>query len=284
MWAMKPNRWLRDDADERLQGLFSEDPHEVHEAIRDLIELATSDSEIEELVVDTLQSSLDEENDDTQASLWLALILGEVGVESGLPVLLAALSSADESLAETAVTALRQLGRMAFEAGLARIEEDDDVAPAHFAALCEVLEGVQLHDDLPDIRARIEECLIEHLRRTIVVDDEPLVGNRLRTVETACLTLAHLGVGRARGEVDRISALTGGTNSFVLEAIEIMDEQPRGIPLRGGANWEQEFDRVTEGDWESGPGENPREPNYELDIEDTGRERILRLKRRSDSQ
>ncbi|MGE3166947.1 MAG: hypothetical protein AB7O52_18740 [Planctomycetota bacterium] len=276
---MKAHRWLRDEADERLEGLFSDDPDEVHVSIRDLLESAEDDPEIEDLLAETLRSSLDKEHDDTQASVWIVLILGQIGTELSLPVLLAALSSSDEALAATAVRSLQLLGREALEAALERLEEDEDVEPSHFAAVCEVLEGVQLHD-LPDVRARIEDCLIEHLRKSAATE-AALLGNRLRTTETAALTLAHLGVAGARADVERVVAKTGGTNAFLLDAVEIMNEQPGGIPFRGGTTWENEFERTSAEGFADGGGNATDGPqHFDLEVEETSEERILRLRRR----
>lgn len=276
---MKPIRWLKDEVDERLEGLFSDEPDDVRGTIRELVDQAQTDPEIEELLADTLQSALDQGNDDTMGSAWIGLILGEIGSEEGIAPLLGSISSDDEVLAANAIRALQRIGRPALEAILDRMEEDEEIDAAAFAAGAEVLEGVRLHD-LPDLSQRIEDVFLEHLQhiRQILTPDITLSGHALRRLETASLTLARLGVAAAHDDIKHFAEEhCDGMNSFLQEALEILEEQPAGIPPRD-SSWETEF-RYALGEHFAADEPEDSPSGLKVSTEQTADERIVRIRR-----
>ncbi|MCI0651104.1 MAG: HEAT repeat domain-containing protein [Planctomycetes bacterium] len=231
---MEDNGWLREHADERLQGLFSEDGALVHRTVSDVIDEARLDPNLEEIVVDTFSESIAEGNDDTQASVWLAIILGELQSADAIEPLLDALRSDDESLLAGAVRALRRIGRPAFEALLGMIEEAEIDCDLYIAVLA-ALEGVAMYDEA-EIRDRLET----HLRWRVANPQKGRDG--IRAVEAAALALARLGVSDARANIQRtLINACGGRNAFLTEALDIMDEHPRGLPCASSSTWDAEF-------------------------------------------
>ncbi|HLU47893.1 MAG TPA: hypothetical protein VK116_07405, partial [Planctomycetota bacterium] len=65
--------------DEEIASLFTEDPAALERAVRHLIDRARDDSRMEAALIDTLEIAVDEECDETLASSWIAVILGEAG-------------------------------------------------------------------------------------------------------------------------------------------------------------------------------------------------------------
>lgn len=230
-------RWLRDEVDERLSGLFSDDAGEVGAAIQELLDQAAADDDLHEILLETFQLSLDEQNDETQGTAWMALILGELELAEALGPLLQATSyDDDEVLVLAAVRSLRRMGRPAFTAILERLDEDDDYPTGAFVAAVQVLEGVQLHS-LADVRAEIEETLVAYLLRARAEH----AFTEIAKVEGVAIALAHMGVARAKPTIQSIVDELPVGNSFLQEAIEIMDEHPAGMPCSASASWLEEF-------------------------------------------
>lgn len=231
---MTSDGWLRDSADERLQGLFSDDSEEVRVTVRDLIAEAFADPEVEELLVDTLEASLRDGNDDTSASAWMAVILGETRCVQAIGALVEAISGEDEMLAAAASRALRRIGQPAF-AVLLDMLEGDDLGSGLYVAVAECLEGLRLHD-LGDERERA----IALLTQRVLTPAEGREG--LVRIEAAALALARLGEQDARTAIELAAERLGRTSSsFLHEALEILDAQPQGIPCASADPWDDEF-------------------------------------------
>lgn len=286
---MENDPWLRDDADPQLEGLFAEDPQVVGGAIRDLLDCASEDPEVEELLVETLQRSLDEENDDTLATSWLILMLGELRSGEALGPLILALSSDDETLVSGAVRALHKLGRPAFEAVLERLEEDPDIDAASYVAGTQVLEGVALHD-APDLRERVEDTLRGHLiatRTTVGASPAPpLSSETLQKTEAAALALAHLGHAAAGPEIEALLTEVCPGNAFVEEAKEILAERPEGTP-QSLPSWQTElrwaFGGVGDDDDDYGFIEAEQSevgPETDLTVSENPNERVVHVRLR----
>src|SRR5262245_52063586 len=91
--------WLREMVDEDLLVLFRTDPEALELAVPHLIEVARQDADLEGRLIDLLDQAIAHQNDDSQASLCAAIILGEVPSTRAIPVLARGLSSdADEVL------------------------------------------------------------------------------------------------------------------------------------------------------------------------------------------
>ncbi|MEM7167816.1 MAG: hypothetical protein AAF581_20360 [Planctomycetota bacterium] len=232
-----PRSWFRDNVDAQIVGLFSEEQDVVGATIQELVEGVATDEDLIDTLLETLQQSLDEQCDETQGTAWIALILGELEVLEALgPLLQATSCDDDEVLVMAAVRSLRRLGRPAFATILERLEEDDDYEAAAFAAAVQVLEGVQLHD-LSDVQAEVEEALIAYLERARAEQQFAPIAK----IEAVAVALAHLGVARARPVIEAINEQLLAGNAFLQEALEIMEEQPGGVPCSAAASWLEEF-------------------------------------------
>ena len=242
---MEPIRWLREDVDERLEGLFGDDPELLRKTIQDILERSDVEPEIEELLLDTLEQGLEESNDETMGLTWICVLLGELGSHDAVGPLLQALVSNDEDFVGGATRALRRIGERAFEAALELID-DEDVSADCYVACVEVLEGVSLHE-IPELRHRIEDTLLNHVRvithrHSHEGDPDGGGGSGVRHLEAASLALARLGAQRARADVETaLETVCDGSNAFLLEAVEIFEEQPEGIPCKSDSSWDTEY-------------------------------------------
>ncbi len=231
---MKPTPWLREEADDRLQGLFAENLDTVHKAVRDLVERCLLDPEIEELLIETLQAAISQGNDETQASVWMTVVLGELESREAVPVLVQALSFHDEMVSMAAVHSLRRIGLPAFEA-LLEILDGEGLNGDTFTAMAGVLRGVTLHD-YPQILEQVESALLRY------VIHPPQGRDGYRCMETAALTLARMGVARARQPIERVlKDRYDSVHAYLQEALDILEEHPQGIPCDRNDSWDGEF-------------------------------------------
>lgn len=225
--------WLRETVDERLLGLFSEQPELIQKTVGNLVHECLVDPEIEEMISDTLAASIESGNDETTGTVWLAVILGEVRSQDAVGSLVQALTVDDEMLQAAAARSLRRIGARAFEM-LLDVIADDEVDPDMFVVSASCLRGLTLYN-LPELQDRAESLLRQYL---VHVD-----GSRdgLRRAEAAALALARLGVADARELVEHALKTAGGNaNGFLEDALEMMDEHPDGIPV-SDREWDDEF-------------------------------------------
>ncbi len=239
--AMNASDSLRDDVDERLLGLFSEDPSLQRTIVSELIERAPTEPDLEEALVEALEMSLEHWNDDTQATLWIVVILGEISLERAVPVIYQALSTEDELYVAAAVRAFRRIGDAAFNMLLENLDAEK-MTEDTFSSAMRVLEGVRLHD-VPGTREVIEQQLITFI-------SQPKKGRRGELCsEAAALTLAHIGCPQARDAIEHLhNVVYRRSNSFLQEALDLIDDLPDGVPSEAELPWHEEFRWALEGD------------------------------------
>ena len=216
------------EIDERITGLFGNDPFT---SVAELTDAARSDVELESQLVDLLQASLDNPIDVSLGTAAVTLVLGEIGSREAIGPLIGALASEDEMVVAAAIRALRRVGEPALEAILELLDSPDlDEDVAQFVV--ESLEGVSMHD-LPELRGQIESRLLRELL-------EP--GVRPRRRESAALALSRLGAERARPVIERVLAAEfDGGNAYLIEALEIIEEHPDGLPSPARGPWQEDL-------------------------------------------
>lgn len=208
-----------ENLDLRLQDLFSGDPVARSSTLLLLIPQVFDDPELEEHIIEHLDTAIDSGNYSSLGPASLALILGEIRSLPATHSLLKALACDDEVLVQTAVRALRRIGGPAFEQILEFLEAED-LDPDLSTAAIETLEGIGFHD-LPELQSRIEDLLIRNLL-------DPSV-ERIRR-EACALALARLGVQRSGDYISEILERDFPTgNSYLSEAVEILAEHPQGL-------------------------------------------------------
>ncbi|MEM7263637.1 MAG: hypothetical protein AAF488_16740 [Planctomycetota bacterium] len=231
---MTPSESLIDDVDERLYGLFDDDPVHQRSAVFELIERAPREPDLEEALVEALEMSFEHWNDTTQATFWVIVILGEIGLDRVIPLIAQGLSVDDEVLVAASTRALRRIGEDAFTHLLEELRRDNFEHDGFVAAL-HVLEGVRAHD-APGTREVIEAQLTQFVA-------EPSEGRsgELRA-EAAALSLARLGHTDARSAIERLhNEVYRRRNAFLQEALDLIDEYPEGVPTEAELSWDDEF-------------------------------------------
>jgi len=149
--------WLRDMVDDDLLPLFDEDESTQRRAVKHLIRLAKEDSDLESRLIDLLDESLEHHNDDTQASVLAAIILGEIRSVRGVGILTRCLASdEDEVLQDAAGTAVLRMGAPGVNALLETIEEVDN--PALHRPAYQLLGQVGVLND-PDLTQQVRDFL-----------------------------------------------------------------------------------------------------------------------------
>jgi hypothetical protein len=216
--------WLRETADEDLADLFSDDEDLLRAAVRRIVDEASEDTELEGRLIDLLETSVELSNDDTSASVWTALILGEIRSFDAVGVLLRILASdEDEELQDAARTALLRIGAPAVHALMRRIDDEEDSrlnAPGY-----RLLGAVGVLADEP-LRLGVRDFLetrLERERRAPATAD---------ALDSLCLALARLG------DRDRLSDLRrileedfSGRNPAIEDAIALLEENPDGTAI-----------------------------------------------------
>ena len=263
---MESHGWLREDVDERLEGLFTENPSVIAVTVSDVIGEARDDPELEDILIETLNTALVEGNDETTGSAWCAVILGELPTDEGIAVLVLALTSEDEVVRAAAARALRRIGDPATEA-LLEVLNEETVGADLFAAAAECFHTGTTEAGT-DLRERIEERMM----RELLAIPESLDRDPVRRMEVAGLTLACLGVARAREAIDRVMKREPlMNNSFLQEAIEILDEYPEGLPRPTALGWQEEFRWVLEGGLPGGEVVDPQKQASESEYKPPGK-------------
>lgn len=232
---------LLDEADDRLNGLFDDDPHAQRQAVWDVLERAANEPDLEDALLEALELSFSEWTDESQGTLWMVIIVGELRLESAVNLLLRGLGSEDELVVAAVIRSLRRIGEPAFDAILDELDDDAFGLEAWRAAIT-ALEGVRSHD-LPVVRDTIEERLIALLHRP--VDDR----DSIYRAEQAALSLARIGVQRSRPIIEKLhTEVLGRANAFLQEALDILEENPEGTPLSSDLEWTEEFRWASDAD------------------------------------
>ena len=117
--------WLRETVGDELAGLFGDHREDVSGTVGRILERIAFDERLQEALIDTLQTSIDHGNDETQGSVWITLILGEAAIGHAIPTLLLALSDdTDEELHAAAGIAILKCGSPGVGALVESIEEE----------------------------------------------------------------------------------------------------------------------------------------------------------------
>ena len=232
--------WLREMVDDELLGLFSEEEDEVRRTARNLGLRASSDTAVLEKLVDALRTSIERQNDDTRASLWIALILGEIGDPTTTPILLMALGSGDEPLQEASRDAILRMGAPAIEALMDEIDEEP--GPELTDAGYRLLGYVGSLGD-PQLLERVMDFLLGQ------VDREAAKPPDERRIESLFHAGALLGDRRMLKPMDLVlRERFQGRNAAIRDSREMLAENTAGEPLvYDSPPWIQEHRWLFEG-------------------------------------
>ncbi len=215
--------WLREMVEDELLGLFSQEKREVVKCARHLTTRAEHDSETQEMLLEAMRTSIIHQNDDTQASLWIALILGEIGDPMSLPVLFLGLGSEDESIQEASRNAILLVGPPAIEALMEEIEEEP--SPEMVEA------GYRLLGMVGNYRDRV---LLERTMDFLAdrVEHEVAKPSSECHIEALFYASALLGDRRMITVMDRIlRERFKGKNTAIRDCREMLSENANGEPI-----------------------------------------------------
>ena len=215
--------WLREMVEDELLGLFSDDAGEVKRTTRLLARRAADDATITDELIEALRTSIERGNDDTEASVWMALLLGEIADLQALPVLFLGLGCGDEAIQEAAGDALLKIGPPAVAALL---EEFDEEPSAEFAdAGYRLLGAVGSFEDA-ELREKVMDFLLEQVPR------EAVKPPRDRRIESLFQASALLGDRRMLEPMTRLlQEVFRGRNAAILDAREMLQENEKGAPV-----------------------------------------------------
>jgi hypothetical protein len=221
--------------DEDLKILFSEDEEEVVRGVRALIARCQVEADLEERLVDLLETSLEHQNDDSSASVWVTVILGEIGSAGALSTLQRSLASDDdEMLQDAAQVALLRIGAPAIEAVMETVEDDSGLVFRRAAYTLLGTVGVLEDEALRQRVADFLEARVEPERR------KPL-GER--AVEEIFQATAQLGMRRHLSLMRKVLREDyHGHNNLIQDALERLEENVDGVAFVGSSPpWEERY-------------------------------------------
>lgn len=266
--------WLREMVEENLIGLFSEDREDVARCSREIMLRAPSDPSVLEELIEALRTSIQCQNDDTQASAWITLILGEIGDPSAFPVLFLGLGSEDEVIQEAARDSLLKMGGPAVEALLEEMEEEP--GPEFTDAGYRLLGFVGSLKD-PTLRERAMDFLADRVEGEIA---KPPGACRIESLFQASALLGDLRMVKIMEKILREKFK--GKNAAIQDSWQMLLENSSGEPLvYETPPWVEEHRWLFEEDLESarvkrlgGPREEPEGDEPDLEPEE-GEDRQL---------
>jgi hypothetical protein len=249
--------WLREMVEPALLPLFSQDEQVVEKAVRNLIHLVHDDSQLEMALVELVETSVEHRNDDTLASTWATVVLGECRSTLAMSPLLRALALEDEELLQDfAKTALLRIGVPALEVVMEVI--DDGAGVAFRRSAYDLLGMVGVLDDDFFCR-RVEEFLETRLPTERHTPREECA------IEQLFLANAQLGCIR---HIDAMKAILqedyDGEHATLEDAIGRLEDNSDGVPFVGTqAPWEERYGWLFEDGRErsppSGSGSEPQD-------------------------
>lgn len=212
--------WLRDMVDDDLKALFVEDEDKLKRAVRHYIQAVQDDSDLEQRLVDLVETALREGNDDTSAAVMTAVILGEARSPLAIPVLLRALASdADEVLQDAAGVALLRIGAPAIQGVMESFDETDLIGSRHLYTL---LGQIGVLED-----AALNEAVREFLRDRVEAERKKPLAER--ALEELFHASALLGDHRQLPILQQILAADyRGKNLALLDVAEMLAENAAG--------------------------------------------------------
>lgn len=219
--------WLRDLVGEELIGLFSEDRDDVATTVSRLLERLPFDQELENSLIDALQTSVDYQNDDTQGSVWISLLLGEAAVLRAIPTLIQALHlDEDEELQAAAGIAILRCGEPGVDALLEGID-DDSPSPVFLQAAFRLLGCVGYLRDAP-LRHKVMTFLADTLENEVVkAESLPLVEG----IAHAAAWLGHTELAPRLKEIHERHF--HGRNVALADAVEMLESNTAAAPVVG---------------------------------------------------
>lgn len=235
--------WLREQIeDEEILELFSDDPEGLKAAVRNLVHRARDDAAMESRLIDTLETAVEEGNDDSQASVWIAVVLGEARSQRALGLLIRCLGNDDdEVLQDAAGVALLRVGTPAVRLVMEAVEEEMgrqfNRMAYRFLGDTGVVEDEALHRWL---REFLEERLEEE-RRT------PPDESALEELAAAGGRLGHRNLLGSLKEV--LARRYRGCNAVLEDAISMLEENEAEVPFVPTIPpWEERYGWLFEGD------------------------------------
>jgi hypothetical protein len=214
--------WLRDMVEEDMLGLFSEDEETVRDTVRKLVKDGREDPGVEARLIDLVETSLDEKNDDSSASSMAVVILGELRSERALGVLRRTLAlDEDEDLQDAASVALLRLGAPAFLSLMEAVEEEDN--PMLNRAAYGVLGGAGALDD-----ERLRASIMDFLEAR--VETERRKGPGESALDELFRTSSQLGDRRQIPVMKRVLREDfRGRHAGIQDSIEALEENREGV-------------------------------------------------------
>jgi len=230
--------WLRDELHHPIvRALFTDDSDELRPAVRDALIAAAADDRIEAILIDTLDSAVEDGSDDTEASIWITVILGELRSRQAINTLLREFASDDESFQDVAGVALLRIGAPAVQALMDWLDEEP---------------GRELRDRsyrlIGDSGLIDEPGFLEHVREFI---RERIASERARSPGDSCLEEAVEACVRL-GDRDHLDALrelraAGSGPVTIDEAIEALEANEAGLAFVPTIlPWEERYDWLLE--------------------------------------
>ena len=219
---MTESRWLRETVeDEDISLLFTAVGDDLLKTISYTMDRAAGRLSVEHSLIDLLSLAVEERNDDTQGSVWIALILGEMRSVEAIPVLLRALAAPDETMADAAEDAFKRLGEPGFEAVMRALSDTED--PSFLLAGYRALEGAGAWEH-PYLVEEVGDFLLDH---AAAPDQTAAV------VEGAALALARLGDRRALEPLKTLlTRRFKNINPSLRDAVEMLEENSAGVPMQ----------------------------------------------------
>lgn len=246
--------WLRDMVEGELLELFSDDESAARAAVRRLVREAREDDRLEAQLIELVETSLELHNDDTSATVWAVLVLGEIRSEGAVDVLLRSLAAEDEEeIQEAAGIALLRIGAPAVRALIERLE--DEGSPGLRLPGYELLGSVGVLEDAALTRAA-RDCLESRLE---IERRRPSARGAL---ESLSLAVAHLGDRRQIENLRRINAEDyRGRNPALTDALEMLEENTSGEAiLLSSPPWEERYGWLFEDERERARVQRPGAP------------------------
>lgn len=250
---MKESPWLREMVEEEeFHVLFSADEGTLQQGMRDLLPRLQQDTFLQESLVDLLETALDLRNDDTDATIWATVLLGESQAQGATSTLCRALAFVeDEQLQDAAAVSLVRLGVDALEQLMEVLRESESVDFRRLAYTALGWSGV-LEDT--GFTERVGAFLAEQ------VEVERYLPLEESAVEGLFQAIAELG------RVDQLETLKEvlelgllGTNFAMTDAIARLEENADGTPFVGTRPpWEDRYGWLFEDDPDGRPTGEPR--------------------------
>jgi len=219
--------WLRemlDDDDDDLLGLFSDDETVLKRAVPHLIARSREDADVEERLVELLETAVAEQNDDSVASVMTTIVLAESGSTRAIAALMRCLAlETDEALQDAAQVALLRLGSAAIVRVMESIGEDE--IPSFNRAAYDLLGKVAVLED-----TGLDHAVKDFLETRVELERHKAA--RETGIEQLFRASAYLG---DRRQIEIMKAVLaedyGGHQPAIQDAVELLEENTDGVPF-----------------------------------------------------